>query len=168
VFIGPMAAGKSRIGKRVARLLGEPFVDTDSVIVQRHGAIAGIFANAGESGFRAIEREIVGESLERPGVVSLGGGAVLDPVTQERLAGLPVVLLMSTPEAVEARISGSARPLLAEGGIQAWIDLLEQRRPVYERLASTTVDTSRLPADALAASIAHWVRTDRRTREKQS
>ncbi len=90
VFIGPMGAGKTRIGKRVARALEVPFTDTDKVIVAAHGPIADIFDQHGEPHFRALERDVVHEALTGGGVVSLGGGAVLDPGTQQTLEGLPV------------------------------------------------------------------------------
>lgn len=156
VLIGPMAAGKSRIGRRVAALLDLPFTDTDKVIVARHGDIPTIFRVEGEAVFRAHEREVVAEALRAPGVVSLGGGAVLDLETQAELAVLPVVLLMTTPESVEGRLTSAKRPVLGDGGVARWLEVLEQRRPTYEALARSTVDTSRRPIEHLAREIADW------------
>ncbi|MEO8907496.1 MAG: shikimate kinase, partial [Microbacteriaceae bacterium] len=93
VLIGPPAAGKSRVGKRLARRLGLAYVDTDAMIVRDHGAIADIFAVHGEERFRALERTAVEVALREDAVVSLGGGAVLDPLTQNDLRGRVVVLL---------------------------------------------------------------------------
>jgi shikimate kinase len=166
VLIGPPAAGKSRIGKRVAKLLGVPFTDTDSQIVASHGAIADIFAEHGEPHFRALEREAVRAALTGFGVVSLGGGAVLDPGTQADLRGLPVVLLTASAEAVRKRIKGGKRPLLASGGIEAWERLVAERTPIYEALATRTWDTSSRPADELAAEIAEWLGTQQNERSE--
>jgi shikimate kinase len=108
VFIGPMGAGKTRIGKRVARALEVPFTDTDKVIVAAHGPIADIFDQHGEPHFRALERDVVHEALTGGGVVSLGGGAVLDPGTQHALEGLPVIYLRVDADAVSSRLADAA------------------------------------------------------------
>ena len=109
VFIGPMGAGKTRIGKRVAKALGVPFTDTDKVIVARHGVIADIFDQHGEPHFRALERDVVHEALQGEGVVSLGGGAVLDEASRAELRELPVVYLTISADAVESRL-GDGKP----------------------------------------------------------
>ncbi len=158
VLIGAPGAGKTRTGKRLARLLGVPFVDTDQRIVAAHGPIADIFAAHGEPHFRALEREEVARALGESAVVTLGGGAVLDPETQADLAGYRVVQLAVSPEAVEARISGGKRPLVKDG-IGAWIALVEGRRPIYDRLSQLTIDTSRRPLDGVAQEIAEWLET---------
>lgn len=154
VLIGPPAAGKSRVGRRVARILCLPVIDTDKQVAVDYGPIPAIFAEHGEARFRELEREAVGAALRRRAVVSLGGGAVLDPATQQQLDGLPVVLLTASPEAVAVRLDGSSRPL--SGGIEAWTALVEQRRPIYEHLAVATWDTSTRPIDRIAAEIAEW------------
>jgi shikimate kinase len=159
VLIGPPAAGKTRVGKRVARLLDVPLIDTDARIVAEHGKIAGIFAEHGEPHFRALERKAVHAALQEPGVVSLGGGAVLDLDTRADLRGLPVVLLTVSADAVRGRITGKKRPLLASGGIEAWAKLVAERTPVYEELASRTWDTSSRPIEQIAAEIADWLRS---------
>ena len=156
VLIGAPGAGKTRTGKRLSRLLDVQFVDTDRRIVAEHGPIAAIFAEHGEPHFRALEREAVAAALEERAVVALGGGAVLDPETQTRLDGLPVVQLTVSPEAVEARISGGKRPLVKDG-IGSWIALVEGRKPVYDRLSQLTIDTSRRPLDGVAHEIATWL-----------
>ena len=158
VMIGAPGAGKSRAGKRVARLLKVPFVDTDRRIVLRHGPIAQVFATRGEEYFRSIERVEVARALRERAVVALGGGAVLDRSTQAELAGLPVVLMTVTAEAVASRI-GDKRPLLRDGGVEAWEKLVAARRSTYERLATRTWDSSNRPIDAIAQEIADWVRT---------
>jgi shikimate kinase len=159
VLIGAPGAGKTRLGKRVARLLRVRFVDTDKRIVAEHGPIAQIFEEHGEKRFRALEREAVAQALREDAVVSLGGGAVLDADTRAELAGRRVALLTVSAEAVAARIGGGKRPLLKDG-VQAWVALVESRRALYESLASRSWDTSNLPLDDIAGDIADWVRSD--------
>ena len=158
VLIGPMASGKSKIGRRVANELGVDNIDTDKTIVAEFGSISDIFAEQGEPAFRAIEREHVVRALSDPAIVSLGGGAVLDLDTQHDLERLPVVYLTVTPEAVAWRISNDKRPLLAGNSLERWKEIFAERRPIYERLASITIDTSSGSLDDMAANIAQWVR----------
>lgn len=156
VLIGPPAAGKSRVGHALARRLTLPFIDTDRVIVDQHGAIARIFAEHGEAYFRGLERQAVAAALQRDAVVSVGGGAVLDPETQRDLTGASVVLLTLSAEAAAARIDTGSRPLVT--GMDSWRRLVEERSPLYAALADYTVDTStRAPGD-IAEELARWVK----------
>jgi len=158
VFIGPMASGKSKIGRRVARTLRVPFIDTDKDIVAAHGPIPEIFASAGEEHFRALERAAVAAALQRQrAIVSLGGGAVLDPATRADLRHATVISLTTTADAVRNRTKNAKRPLLAAGP-DAWQRIYDERRPLYEALASIHFDTSTRPVDAIAADIVKWVR----------
>lgn len=152
VLIGPPAAGKSRLGRRVATRLGVEFVDTDKRVVAQHGPIPEIFASEGEAQFRVWEREAVVDALVSPGIVALGGGAVLNPDTQRDLEDLFVILVTATPEAIAPRLVAGKRPLLA-GGIDAWVALVAERQPVYDRLADFSVDTSRGTMDGIADSL---------------
>jgi shikimate kinase len=156
VLIGAPGAGKTRIGKRVARLLDLPFVDTDKRVVALHGGIPEIFATQGEPRFRELEREQVALALAEHAVVSLGGGAVLDPATQAELEPLRVVQLTVSAEAIAKRNIGSGRPLLANG-VEAWTALVAARAPIYDRLADATFDTSQLPAERIADDIVRWL-----------
>lgn len=156
VIIGPPAAGKTRIGRHLARLLEVPFIDVDHRIRESHGPIPDIFAAHGEEHFRAIERAEVVRALGEHAIVSLGGGAVLDTDTQDDLARLTVIGLTVTPEAAAERLDSHTRPLLT-GGIDAWIALVESRRPLYDRLATATWDTSTRSAPKLAHDIANWL-----------
>ncbi len=110
VLIGAPGAGKTRTGRRVAARLGVPFIDTDKRIIAEHGPIAAIFEEHGEPHFRRLERETVAQALTEPAVVTLEGGAVLDPDTQEQLASHRVVQLTVEPRAVQERITGGKRP----------------------------------------------------------
>ncbi len=155
VLIGPMGAGKTRIGKRVARILGTGFVDTDKVIAAEHGPIPEIFATQGEGHFRALERAAVVDALAGDDVVALGGGAILDDETRADLTGHRVVLVTVTAEAVAPRIADARRPLLRDG-LTDWERIYAERRHLYEQLARFTVDTSHRPIDAVAQEVAAW------------
>lgn len=157
VLIGPPASGKSRIGKAVASLLGEPFTDTDKLIVSQHGPIPEIFSTHGEPWFRLREREAVVTSLTQPGVLSLGGGSIINPDTRADLKSLPVVLLDISEEAVAHRVTDSPkRPLLT--GVESWKKLVAERTPWYEECATIRFDVSHRQAEDVAAEIVTWLR----------
>lgn len=160
VVIGPMGAGKSTVGKRVAKRLGVPFTDTDRVIAREHGPIPGIFADRGEPAFRELEAEAVRRALGTGGVIAVGGGAVTHAATRQALAGARIVLLTVSPEAVAERIAGSDRPLLASGGIDAWQTILDERAATYAELAHTVVDTSRRPMSHVVDDVVRWLQSD--------
>ncbi|WP_223172688.1 shikimate kinase [Microbacterium sp. NIBRBAC000506063] len=154
-----MAAGKTSVGRTVAKLLGVPFRDSDKRIAALHGPIPEIFAEHGEARFREIERETIAEMLEAEGVLSLGGGAVIDPATRDRLAAVPVAFLTVSAQAVAPRITGGSRPLLAgeEDPLERWSRIFEERRAWYEEVADATFDTSRMPMQRVAQNIANWL-----------
>ncbi|MFS0893765.1 shikimate kinase [Microbacterium sp. 179-I 3D3 NHS] len=159
VLVGPMAAGKTSVGRRVARRLRVPFIDTDKRIVAQHGPIPEIFAEQGEPRFRELERAAVATALADGGVVSLGGGAVTDSGTRELLRQHPVVFLTVSAEAVADRIRGGNRPLLkGEDPLERWTRILEERRGWYEEVAAVTFDTSRRPMQRIADEIVAWRR----------
>ena len=160
VLVGPMGAGKTSVGRRVARVLGLPFRDTDKTIAREHGPIPEIFATSGEAQFRIWEREAVRDAIEAGGVISVGGGAVVSAETRELLRTVPVVLLTVTPEAVAPRISGSGRPLLAgeEDPLRRWVRIMDERRSWYEEVADAVFDTSRTPMARVAGRVAEWMR----------
>jgi shikimate kinase len=159
-LVGMMGAGKSTVGRALARRLGRRFVDADAEIERAAGRrIPDIFAQEGESGFRARERAAV-EALAASGaVVALGGGAVAQPALRERLlASGVVVYLRAAPETLLARIGDTdERPLLAglgaaERGARLR-ELLAQREAAYA-CAPLAVDTDGLSADDVAERIA--------------
>ncbi len=135
-LLGFMAAGKSTIGKRLARELGLRFVDTDSLIVARHGPIHEIFAREGEAGFRLREFEVVCEALDgAPAVVALGGGAVTHPPTRALVAERALRVFIDVTESeLLARLerSKALRPMLGVPlDAKRMRLLLERRRPLY-------------------------------------
>lgn len=150
VIVGSPGAGKTSVGRRVAERLGVPFADTDHVVEERAGlAVSDIFVTEGEGAFRELEARAVIDALsEGQGVVALGGGAVMRAETQAALAqaalaGCTVVWLkVGVPDAARRVGLTSSRPLLV-GNVRGTLGaLLEQRNPVYERLATVVVDTS--------------------------
>ncbi|TFC15438.1 shikimate kinase [Cryobacterium algoritolerans] len=152
-----MASGKSKVGRRVAKTLDLPFIDTDTRIVADHGPIHEIFERHGEEYFRALERQAVADAVAEDAVVSLGGGAVLDPATQAALSRCTVIYLSVSANAVRARIGGRKRPLLKDG-LTDWKRIYAERRPLYEALANTSFDTSHRPLDVIARDVVKWVR----------
>lgn len=158
VLIGPPGAGKSTTGALVAARLGVPVHDTDAAIEEGEGrSIAEIFIADGEEAFRSMERDEVLRALaEEPGVVVLGGGAPMDPAVQEALAGHEVVFLdVQISDAAKRVGFDTSRPLLAVNPRSTWTALMNQRRPVYERLAAHRVDTAgRTPEEAADAVVA--------------
>lgn len=157
IFIGAPAAGKTKVAKRVARLLGIDRIDTDKVIVAERGPIVDIFDTEGEPAFRAYERQAVKDAISQDVVVSVGGGAILNTDTQRDFSELPVVLLTVSEEVVEKRFGDPKRPLLRHG-MPAWKKLVAERTPIYNRLADLTIDTSHTSFDAAAEQVAQWVR----------
>lgn len=156
-LIGPMAAGKTSVGRTLARILARDFIDTDKEIVRVHGPIPALFEEHGEAEFRRREAATVAESLRPGAVVSLGGGAVLDAGTRELLRDATVVLITVTEGAVVDRISNDKRPLLTQDGVQAWRRIWQEREPVYRALAHAEADTSHRPMRRVAEEVAAWV-----------
>ena len=153
VLIGPPGAGKSSVGRQLAKLWECEIFDSDSEIERVSGKkIADIFTDEGEPAFRAIERDVVLKALrEEPGVVALGGGSVLDSTVNKFLqaASLPVAYLEVSISQAAPRVGfNKERPLLAINPRQQWLQLMEKRRPIYEALATHSFNTdNRKPAE---------------------
>ncbi|MEV6804510.1 shikimate kinase [Streptomyces sp. NPDC051132] len=144
VLVGPMGVGKSTVGRLLAGHLDVAYRDTDDDIEAAEGrTIAEIFVDEGEAAFRAKEKAAVRAALAgHRGVLSLGGGAVLDPDTRALLAGHRVVYLsMDVEEAVRRTGLNVARPLLAVNPRKQWRELMEARRHLYEEVATAVVAT---------------------------
>ena len=156
VLIGPPASGKTKVGKRVARLLGVPHIDTDRIVVESHGPLPELFRTLGEEQFRLLERAAVIQALASDAVVSLGGGAVATPATAEDLAHHTVIGLSITPDAVSHRLGNDKRPLLTNG-LASWEALVAARQPLYDRVATRSVDVSHRSPDEVAIEIVSWL-----------
>jgi len=160
VLIGPPGAGKSTVGPLLAALLGAEFTETDAMVEETAGKpVSDIFITDGEPAFRGLERAAVAAALsQHPGIVALGGGAVMDPQTRQRLAGHRVVYLQTGFAAAVRRVGlDSPRPLLIGNPRGRMRELLAERVGVYAALAQITVVTDdRDPqeiADEIAAAI---------------
>jgi shikimate kinase len=150
VLVGAPGSGKSTVGALLAEQLDMRFTDVDAVIVERAGKpIAEIFTDDGEAAFRALEEQLTAELLDRPGVLALGGGAVLSPRTRTALRGRRVVWLrVGLPAAVKRVGLDTARPLLLGNVRGRLLALLNERAPLYQEVASEIVDTDeRSPAE---------------------
>lgn len=157
VLVGPPGSGKSTVGAALAARLGVPHHDTDVGVEAVAGqSISDIFVLQGEPAFRALERDAVARALaEEPGVVSLGGGAPMDPATRDALAGAVVVFLdVGIADAAKRVGFDRSRPLLAVNPRASWVALMRERRPVYEGLATHRVDTTGRSAQDVAAEVA--------------
>jgi shikimate kinase len=160
VLVGAMGAGKTTVAGLLAERWGVPVRDTDHDVESRAGKpIPEIFVDDGEPHFRALEQAAVRDALaSHPGVLALGGGSVLDPVTRAGLVGHRVVFLqVGLADAVKRVGLGVGRPLLL-GNVRTRIkNLLDERQPVYEEVASVTVPTDGRTAAEVADEVARLV-----------
>ncbi len=161
VIIGPPGSGKSTVASRLASLWGVQMRDTDADVVATSGReITDIFVDSGEEAFRAMEREAVAAALAtHEGVLALGGGAILDPDSRERVteyaANGGMVVFLDVGLAAAARRVGldRSRPLLVGSPRKAWSRLMDERRPLYEALATVSIVTDHLTPTAIAQHI---------------
>ncbi|MFD7731727.1 shikimate kinase [Kitasatospora phosalacinea] len=156
VLVGPPGSGKSTVGRALAERLGLPFRDTDTDIEQTAGKpIPEIFVDEGEPHFRQLERDAVrAATTGHPGVLALGGGAVMDGETRALLAPLPVVFLeVALGDAVKRVGLDAPRPLLAVNPRARWRELMEARRPLYLEVATAVVDTQDRTPEQVADAV---------------
>ncbi|WP_048645184.1 shikimate kinase [Nitratireductor soli] len=157
VFVGLMGAGKTVIGRRVAEMLGLPFIDSDHEIedVSRM-TVADLFSAYGEAEFRALERRVIARLLKTgPRVVSTGGGAFVNPATRRAVArrGVSVWLRADLPTLVERVGRKTTRPLLNNNDPEAVLSrLMEERYPLYAQ-ADMVVNSRNEPKDIIAGEV---------------
>jgi shikimate kinase len=149
-LVGMMGAGKTTIGRQLARVLNREFMDLDHELEARCGVrVSLIFDIEGEEGFRRRETAALDECSRKPGIVlATGGGAVLSP--QNRLylkeRGVVVYLRASAEELFRRLARDRSRPLLQTADPQARIsELIAQREPLYESIADLTIETGTMP-----------------------
>lgn len=149
VLVGPMGAGKSSIGRRLAERFGLSFVDADQAIVERAGAsINAIFERDGEAAFRTLERGVLAELLAgRQQLIATGGGAVLEADNRQAIArrSFAVYLRVGVDSQLKRLERDRSRPLLARGDrAQVLGELTRQREPLYREVADLVLDTDQL------------------------
>jgi shikimate kinase len=153
ILVGAPGSGKSTVGPLVADLLGVAYRDTDAdVEASAAMTIAELFVEKGEAHFRDLEAEAVRTAVaEHDGVLSLGGGAVVRDETRRVLSGQRVAYLdVDLAEAARRVGLNTARPLLL-GNVRGQLgQLLDQRRPLYEQVATITVSTVGRTAEEVA------------------
>ncbi|MFM8404652.1 MAG: shikimate kinase [Actinomycetota bacterium] len=163
VLMGPPGAGKSTVGKYLARETGYKLLDTDRLIEEAEGrSVSEIFLADGENGFRKIEKEIVLKVLtEEDCIIALGGGSVLDADIQSALKRMNEVIFLDVSISNAAPRVGfnKERPLLMGNPRQQWLQLMEKRRGIYEDLAKRTISTDNRKAQDVAHEIVSYVKS---------
>jgi len=157
-LVGMMGAGKTTVGRRLARRLGWRFVDADRELEARLGVpVATVFELEGEAGFRRREAALIDELTLRPGfVVATGGGAVVTPANREvlRTRGRVIYLRASVGDLWHRLRRDTVRPLLRTADPRGRIeDLVAVRDPLYRETAHWVVDTGRQPIDSVVDAI---------------
>jgi shikimate kinase len=163
VLVGPPASGKTTVGTAVAETLGLGFRDTDRDVEAETGlTVADVFVTHGEPRFRELESAAVGRALAgHDGVLALGGGAVLSPVTRKALVaygaggGVVVHLDLDVPSAAKRVGLGRERPILGVNPRAMLRHMLEERAPLYAEVATVAVSTAgRAPEDVVTEVLA--------------
>ena len=156
VLVGPMGVGKTTIGKKLAKQLGKPFLDTDKEIVKQHGAISKIFEKSGEQHFRALESEFLLSAIASDSVVATGGGVVTQERNRDALKNQFVIYLSTNGRHMASRLLAGKRPLL-KNGIADWKRIYEERKPLYEEIATVEIETSSKALNTVVLEIVELV-----------
>lgn len=152
VLVGPMGAGKTTLGKKLAKLMDLPFADTDKIVEQEHGPIMKIFETDGEDVFRRYEEKALIKALKTNGVVATGGGIVLSESNRNALIGHLVIFLDTNAESVIRRVNLLKRPLLRENP-ERWQEIYLQRLELYKSVSNETLFTGNRPIKALVEEL---------------
>jgi shikimate kinase len=146
ILIGPPGAGKSSVARSLGKLINKPVLDTDLLVEERCGkSISDIFLEDGESFFRREELKVLLEAIQdENSILALGGGSILSEEAREALISSkrPIVFLDVSISNAAPRVGfNKDRPLLTINPRQQWLGLMETRRPIYESLATITLNT---------------------------
>ncbi|MBA3925379.1 shikimate kinase [Listeria rustica] len=166
VLTGFMGAGKSTVGKILAKKLALPFVDIDTEIQSEHQiSITEIFANLGEPAFRKLEHQMLTRALLQDAIISTGGGIILANDNRLKLEAADfVVYLKTSPDTFLSRLKGdTTRPLIQEKSKDEIIAIFEARTRLYESAAGLIVETDNLTPE----EIADQIKQDFQTRKEQ-
>jgi shikimate kinase len=157
-LIGPMGAGKSAVGRQLAKMLHLDFVDSDDEIEARTGVdIPFIFEKEGEEGFRAREARVIDDLSQLEGIVlATGGGAVVNAENRNHLGarGFVIYLYTSVRQQLERTNRGRERPLLENGDRGEVLErLMAQRDPLYREIADLVINTDGRRVQTVAREI---------------
>jgi shikimate kinase len=142
-----MGVGKTTIGRKLAKALKLPFVDTDNLITDEHGPIPAIFEERGEPEFRRLEENALEKAIREPAVVATGGGAVLSALTRKRLKSVTVFYLSTDGKHIASRLKNGNRPLI-QNGVEDWRRIYAERKPLYVEASDFQINTSGQPINA--------------------
>lgn len=165
LLVGMMGAGKTTVGQALAQRLGYPYLDSDEQVQRQSGqTVREIFESRGEAAFRALEKQALAQAVTSHGpvVVSVAGGAVLDPDNRRRMrqAGL-VVWLRARLQTLARRVGADQghRPLLGEDPLAALTRLYQQRRPLYAQVADMVIDVDLLTSEQVVEQVLERARS---------
>jgi shikimate kinase len=172
ILIGPMGAGKTTIGRQIARLFSFDFFDSDRVIEERTGAsISLIFELEGEAGFRKREKEVISELTQKKRIVlATGGGAVLQKENQQALksSGTIVYLCAGIDDLLERTTKDKNRPLLQTDNPREKLqEILAEREHLYLELADIILKTNKMTVHTAVKELANKLRTHHETISNQ-
>lgn len=162
-LIGPMGAGKSTIGRTLAKELKLEFYDSDEVIEERTGAnIAWIYDVEGEEGFRRREQKIIEELTQKNNIVlATGGGVIMTPENRNALAARGTVIYLKTSlqqQYERTKRDSTKRPMLKTPDLEGRLEMLrDEREPLYDELADVSFDTDKLTVKAVANNIIKYI-----------
>ena len=148
VLVGPMGAGKTTLGKKLAKSLNLPFSDTDKMVEKLHGSIVKIFETEGEAVFRNYEEQALADALSTSGVVATGGGIILSEKNRLALTAHKVIFLDTNADSVIKRVNLLKRPLLKDNP-DRWQEIYLERLDLYKAVADETLFTGNRPIKSL-------------------
>ncbi len=166
ILIGYRGCGKTTVAKELSTILGNPYVDTDEIIKQQVGkTIAEIFSDKGEIQFRQYERSVITDLAQHPPkILSVGGGAILDPQNVTNLRAIGTIFwLQATEEMLRKRMeqhqaTATDRPALrGDNPLDEIAELLVKRSPLYEKAATHIIDTTNQSPTEVAKRIIELV-----------